>query len=122
VDWLATRLSPRPGALHLVYQTIAWQSFPADAQARGAALLAAAGLAATPDAPLARLAVEADGRDTGAGLSLHLWDGHTPDGVAVPLGRMDYHGRWIDWQAPPPDRDRPDPRTYGETRWTWTRA
>jgi hypothetical protein len=102
VDWLATRLTPRPGALHLVYHTIAWQYFPAEAQARGAALLAAAGRAATPDAPLAHLAVEADGRDPGAGIALHLWDGHTADGVSVPLGRMDYHGRWIDWQAPPP--------------------
>ena len=100
VDWLATRLTPRPGHLHLVYHTIAWQYFPAATQARGAALMAEAGGAATADAPLARLSVEADGQEPGAGIVLHLWDGSRPDGMAVPLGRIDYHGRWIDWQAP----------------------
>ncbi len=102
VDWLATRLTPRPGCLHLVYHTIAWQYFPAETQARGAALLAGAGRLATPEAPLARLSVEADGMEPGAGVTLHLWDGSSPDGMTVPLGRMDYHGRWIDWQAPAP--------------------
>lgn len=102
VDWLARRLTPRPGCLHLVFHTIAWQYFPTERQARGTALLAEAGRAATPDAPIAHLAVEADGRDPGAGMVLRLWDGHMHEGHTVSLGRMDYHGRWIDWQAPRP--------------------
>ncbi len=102
VDWLAARLAVRPGTLHLVYHTVAWQYFPPETCARGTALLAAAGRSATPDAPLARLSVEADGQDPGAAIALHLWDGSTPEGLAVPLGRMDYHGRWIDWRAPAP--------------------
>lgn len=96
VDWLAVRLATRhPGHLHLVCHTIAWQYFPPDARARGAALLAEAGAHATLDAPLARLAMEADGEGDGAGLRLQIW----PGGEAHLLARVDFHGRWIDWRA-----------------------
>lgn len=97
VEWLARRLAtPRPGALHLVYHTVAWQYFPAAVQDRGEALLARAGAAASATAPLARFAMEADGEGPGAGMMLDLW----PGGSRIALGRVDFHGRWIDWQAP----------------------
>ena len=100
IDWLEQRLAqPMPGRLHLIYHTVAWQYFPADAQARGEALLAEAGARATPDAPLARFAMEADDTPGGAALSLQLW----PDGVRLDLGRADFHGRWVKWQAPDAD-------------------
>ena len=100
MDWLAQRLAqPQPGALHLVFHTVAWQYFPAATQARGAALLAAAGACATADAPLARLAMEGDSTGLpGAALTLDLW----PGGQRIALGRVDFHGRWVDWQAPAP--------------------
>ncbi|WP_284165057.1 DUF2332 family protein [Frigidibacter sp. SD6-1] len=94
VAWLERRLAQRfEGALHLVYHTIAWQYFPAEAQARGEMLLASAGARASADAPLARLSMEADGEGPGAGLTLDLW----PGGERMVLGRVDFHGRWIDW-------------------------
>ncbi|MBK5925866.1 DUF2332 domain-containing protein [Rhodobaculum claviforme] len=94
VDWLAARLADRhPGACHLVIHTIAWQYFPAADRARGEALLAEAGARATPDAPLARLSMEADGRRDGAALTLTQWPGGTP----CILGRADFHGRWVRW-------------------------
>lgn len=97
VDWLETRLAePRPGHLHLIFHTVAWQYFPAAAQARGQALIAAAGARATPQAPLAWLAYEADGDRPGAGLRLRLW----PGDLRIDLGRADFHGRWVDWRAP----------------------
>jgi hypothetical protein len=97
VDWLETRLAiPQRGHLHLVYHTIAWQYFPKGTQARGEAILADAGARATPDAPLARFSVEADGQAPGAAMMLTLW----PGGTRHALGRFDFHGRWIDWQAP----------------------
>jgi len=97
VDWLAQRLAPpRRGQLHLVYHTVAWQYFPKDRQARGAALLAEAGARATAEAPLARFGMEADGAGPGAALTLTLW----PGGAAMPVGRFDFHGRWLDWQPP----------------------
>lgn len=96
IDWLETRLATaHPGYLHLVFHTVAWQYFPADAKARGEALLAAAGARATATAPIARFAMEADGAAPGAALTLTLW----PGGAPRALGRFDFHGRWIDWRA-----------------------
>ncbi|MCB2111018.1 MAG: DUF2332 family protein [Defluviimonas sp.] len=97
VAFLARRLGrAHAGALHLVYHTVAWQYFPTAGQVRGEAILQAAGRAATPRAPLARLAMEADGSGPGAGIGLQLW----PDGRIWQFGRIDFHGRWIDWRPP----------------------
>lgn len=96
VDWLAARLAtPRPGHLHLIQHTVAWQYFPAATRARGEALIAAAGARATPDAPLARLSMEADATPGDAALTLTLW----PGGQTHPLARVDFHGRRITWLA-----------------------
>ena len=99
IEWLERRLAePLPGRLHLVYHTIAWQYFPSAAQARGLALLEAAGLRATPAAPLAHLAMEADAEEHGAALTLRLWCGGPVQEIF--LGRADFHGRWVEWYAP----------------------
>lgn len=98
VDWLATRLTPMPGRLHLICHTIAWQYFPAATQARGEALLQAAGATATPDAPVAHLSMEADAVAGSAAVRLRLW----PGGQWLALGRADFHGRWVKWEAPAP--------------------
>ncbi|WP_243614674.1 DUF2332 domain-containing protein [Shimia aestuarii] len=97
IDWLAPRLSsPQEGTLHLVYHTVAWQYFPPEVQTRGTALIETAGAAATEAAPLAWLSMETDGQTPGAALSLRLW----PGDHRLSLGRVDFHGRWIDWQGP----------------------
>ena len=103
VDWLAGRLRQRhAGHLHLVFHTVVWQYLPAAAKARGAELFALAGTIATPEAPLARLAMEGDGDPGGARLTLELW----PDGRQLDLGRCDFHGRWVDWRNPWPSTAR----------------
>lgn len=97
VDWLEQRLEqPHPGHLHLLFHSIAWQYFPPGARARGEALIAAAGLRATEDAPLAHLSMEADGTDPGARISLRVW----PGDLDLTLGRIDFHGRWLRWSGP----------------------
>jgi hypothetical protein len=94
-DWLETRLQTRhEGALHLIFHTIAWQYFPPATQSRARAAMNRAG----PNCPLAHLSMEADGQRPGAALSLTLW----PGGETLQIGRADFHGRWVDWQAPPP--------------------
>lgn len=96
VDWLERRLEQQHnGQLHLIYHTIAWQYFPADAQAKGTALIEAAGKCATPSKPLAWLGLENDGSGKGAALTLRLWPGDT----RIDLGRACFHGRWVDWAA-----------------------
>ena len=92
-DWLPARLGATPGQAHLIYHTIAWQYFPADVQARLTQAIEAAGVVATPDAPLALASMENDngaGGD-GAALTLRLW----PGDETLKLGRADFHGRWI---------------------------
>lgn len=93
--WLAEQLlRPAHGCLTLVFHTIAVQYFPRETAAACEAALARASMRATPDAPVARFEMEADGGD-GAALRLALWDGNERRWA---LGRADFHGRWIDWQ------------------------
>ena len=91
--WLEDRLTGNsPDQLQLIYHTIAWQYFPADTQARCLAAMEAAG----KRGPVARLSMEADGqRGQGAAITVTLW----PSRKVIPLARVDFHGRWIDWQA-----------------------
>ncbi|WP_348644692.1 DUF2332 family protein [Yoonia sp. F2084L] len=97
IDWLAEQLTHTPGQTHLIYSTVAWQYFPEDQQAKGAAMIAKAGETATQDTPLAWFGMENDGGARGAALTLRLWPGdHTFD-----LGRADFHGRWVDWAGMP---------------------
>lgn len=85
------------GQCHVVYNTIAWQYFPLQTAKRAKASLARAGRAAKTDAPLFHLAMEADDQDQpGAALTLQCW----PDGETHALGRVDFHGRWVDWTGP----------------------
>lgn len=102
IDWLKTRLARiYPGAAHVVYHSIAWQYLPEAARKEGDALIAAAGAAATQEAPLARLQMEADGQTPGAALSLQIW----PAGETHAVGRADFHGRWVDWKGWPESRN-----------------
>jgi hypothetical protein len=96
IDWLARHLPEAPqDRLHLIQHTVAWQYFPAETQARGKALIEAAGKRATQRRPLAWLSMENDGAGKkGAALVLRLW----PGDITLDLGRADFHGRWIDWQ------------------------
>lgn len=97
INWLEHRLQAAPeGHMHLIQHTVAWQYFPDAAQARGQALIEAAGAKATPDTPLAWMQMETEGDTTGAvgaALTLRLW----PGDLILRLGRADFHGRWIKW-------------------------
>lgn len=96
--WLGARLATaRPGHLHLIFHTVAWQYFSPDTVARAEAALEHAGARATTDAPIAHFGMEtcASGRP-GAALTLRLW----PGDLTLAMGRADFHGRWIDWQPP----------------------
>ncbi len=94
--FLARRLGePAMGVLHVIYHSIVWQYLPKVAQARGRALIEAAGARATGRAPLAWLSIEADRQQNGAAICCTTW----PGGETHHLGRMDFHGRWVIWQA-----------------------
>lgn len=100
--WLTARLAawrdgaPARPALHMVFNTIAWQYFPPETQATCTAALEAAGAEATAGHALAHVALEADGRQDGAALTVRLWP-HAPEARLV--ARVDFHGRWLDWHG-----------------------
>ena len=95
IDWLAGQLDHDAGRLHLIYHTIAWQYFPDEVQERGMTLIEAAGSAATADAPLAWFGMEPDGGSPGAAMTLRIW----PEDITIDLGRVDFHGRWVQWKG-----------------------
>ena len=95
-DWIEAQLGqPLPHG-RMIYSTVAWQYFPDETKARATRAIEAAGEAATEAAPLAWVSMENDGTPPGARLSLRLW----PGDARHALGRVDFHGRWIDWQPP----------------------
>ena len=96
IGWLRKRLAEPIDGLHLIYTTIAWQYLSAEDQAVGTALIEDAGTKASPDRPLAWFGMENDGDMVGAGMHLRLW----PGDLRLSFGRIDFHGRWVDW-APP---------------------
>ncbi len=98
-DWLAKRLTTSTDDhLHLIFHTVAWQYFPPETQSRARDLIEAAGARATAQNPLAWFGMEADTLSPGAGLTLRLWPGDTN----IPMGRADFHGRWVDWRPEQP--------------------
>lgn len=84
-----------PGTCRFIFHTVVWQYLPADVQARIEAALAAAGAEATPDTPLAHFSFEPDGQPLSGAMTLTLWPGER----VIPLGRADFHGRWVEWQT-----------------------
>ncbi len=93
LSFLARRLEPLNGATRVIYHSIMWQYLSDEDQAKGEAMIFAAGAAATPDTPLAWLRAEPDAKKGSAAITLNLW----PGGEVRDLGRMDFHGRWIEW-------------------------
>jgi len=98
LEWLPSRLPHRAPYLHMIYSTIAWQYLPDAARAAGTALIEEAGQKATDDTPVAWFTMEPDGQTPGAALTMRLW----PGDITLDFGRVDFHGRWVNWQAPPP--------------------
>ena len=96
-DWIEAQLhQPQAGRVtRVLYHSIVWQYIPPAGRARIEAAMARAGAAATPERPLAWLALETN-RDTFRHeLSVRCWPG---DGAPVLLGEAHAHGRWVSWR------------------------
>jgi hypothetical protein len=93
-EWLEPRLAePVPGVCTVVFHSIVMQYVPEPERDAIASMLAAAGARATPDAPLAHLALEPGGEE--AHLRLTLWPGE-PDRLLATCG---YHGAPVTWNV-----------------------
>lgn len=93
--WLEARLAeaPSPGATRVVLHSVAWQYFPAEAQARCEAALAAAAAAASEAQPLAWLRFELRPGEEAHSLRLRSW----PGGEERLLAWGQAHGRRVRW-------------------------
>jgi hypothetical protein len=86
-------LAPSAGAVRVVMHSIAFQYFPAETQARIAALIERLGTAADDDGPLAWLRYEQQPGEEQASLRLRSW----PGGEDRLLAWCHGHGATVDW-------------------------
>lgn len=96
LSWLPPRLHAHQSPYcHLIYSTIAWQYFPEAVQNSLTKSISARGAAASAEAPQAWLRIEADENPRGAWMQIQIWGGGPVQHWS--LGRMDFHGRWVEW-------------------------
>jgi hypothetical protein len=90
--WAAAKLAdPAPGRATVVYHSVMTQYLSREERAELDGVLAAAGERATPDAPLARLAMEP--ANEMADVRLTVW----PGGEERRVARAGYHGVPVEW-------------------------
>ncbi|HEV7259393.1 MAG TPA: DUF2332 family protein [Bosea sp. (in: a-proteobacteria)] len=100
-EWIEARLAvPQAhGQARLMMHTIMWQYLPEAAKRRIEQAMAQAAAAATPEAPLAWLRMEADGQPGSAAVTLAIWpQASSHAGGEREIARADYHGRWVEWR------------------------
>lgn len=98
---LVAATTPREGTLTLVWHSVFRQYLEDDERARVDAAMEALGAAATPDAPVAHLALEPTGsmdRRAGHLLTVRSW----PGGARTLLADAHPHGTWIRWRSAVP--------------------
>ena len=97
-DWVDQRLAaPQDaGVTRVIHHSIVWQYIPADRREHIAAAIAAAGMRATDELPLAWMMLETN-RDTFRHeLRIRHWSGAGDSGWQL-LGQAQAHGAWVEW-------------------------
>ncbi|WP_326913443.1 DUF2332 domain-containing protein [Sphingopyxis chilensis] len=84
------------GTTRVLMHSIVWQYVPADQQARVTAAMEKAGARATPDRPLAWIALEANRTTHHHELVLRYWPGGE---AAQTIAHAHAHGAWVEWLA-----------------------
>ena len=84
------------GTTRVLMHSIVWQYVPKDQQARITAAMAVAAQQATPERPLAWVALEANRTLLNHGLTVRCWPG---GGEETLLAAAHAHGAWLEWFA-----------------------
>ena len=95
-DWVETQLGlpQTPGTTRVLMHSIVWQYLPGGTQARITKAMETAAASATPECPLAWIALETN-RDTFQHeLMVRYWP---TGGEMTVLGTAQAHGAWIEW-------------------------
>jgi hypothetical protein len=102
-DWVEQQfaLSQAAGTCRVLMHSIVWQYLPDECQKRIHLVMAKAAAEATPDKPLAWLALETNRATFRHELTVQYWTGqYSPDGEKpVILGTAHAHGAWVEWLA-----------------------
>jgi len=95
-DFVAARLAKpqAQGQTRVLMHSIVWQYIPAEQQHVISVAMAAAGARATPDRPLAWIALETNSATFRHELKVRFWPG---DGAEHMLGEAQAHGAWVRW-------------------------
>lgn len=83
-----------PGTTRVLMHSIVWQYVPADQQARVRTAMAEAGRRASPEKPLAWVALEANRSLLNHALTVRHWPG---GGEETLLAAAHAHGAWLEW-------------------------
>jgi len=93
-QWVARKLAePAAGAVTVLFHSIMWQYMEAGTTVAIEAAIRAAGARATPDTPLAWLAMEPVDLKSFPLIRLTTW----PGAESRTLGTVHFHGRWARW-------------------------
>lgn len=87
----------KPGTTRAMFHSIMWQYMPASVQASIIAAFEAAGAKATPESPLAWIALETDPATFRHELKVRYWVGGVDDGQSALLCHAHPHGAWVEW-------------------------
>lgn len=82
------------GTTRVLLHSIVWQYVPDEQKARVTAAMAAAGARATPDQPLAWIALEGNRKLLNHALTVRYWPG---GGEETLLAAAHAHGAWLEW-------------------------
>ncbi len=95
-DWVEAQLAlPQTmGVTRILMHSIVWQYLPDDVQGRITAAMEQAAKSATPERPLAWIALETDRATMQHELRVRYWPN---GGAAVQLGEAHAHGVWVEW-------------------------
>jgi hypothetical protein len=97
-DWITARLAEpqEAGVTRVLMHSIVWQYIPADRQALIDRAMAKAGAAATPERPLAWIALETNRATFRHELKVRYWPGGDEPHL---LGEAQAHGAWVRWMG-----------------------
>jgi hypothetical protein len=85
-----------------MFHSIMWQYMPASSQNAITAAFEAAGERATPQRPLAWIALETDPATFRHELKVRYWNGSAQDGGTHLLSHAHPHGAWVEWAGDAP--------------------
>ncbi|MEP2737208.1 MAG: DUF2332 domain-containing protein [Erythrobacter sp.] len=85
------------GVTRAMFQSIMWQYMPSDTQDAITSAMEAAGAKATPERPLAWVALETDPATFRHELKVRFWNGGVDDGAEHLLAFAHAHGAWVEW-------------------------